>query len=145
MGTRIHLVFFFLFEICFNMNNKKSKYIEFQLIATIGFIVALLISYLLSLDKKLSLENKKRLFTNDLAQKLALFQTILVFIVALCFLYTNYNQYKLSLKESPDDTTDLFLQIETSIFAVLSSIIGLYIIFKNYKKKSLTISEIENI
>lgn len=126
-----------------NLNSKKIKFLNVQLVATVGFIIALFISYLLTCDKKLSLENKKRLFSESEAQNLALFQTILVFIIAACFLYTNYNQYKISKEVHDSDEQDLLLQIETSIFAVISAIIGLYIIFKNYRNKNLSISETE--
>ena len=122
---------------------QKIKFLDLQLIATIGFIIALIISFLLTYDKKLALENKKRLFSEQEAQNLALFQTILVFIIALCFLYINYKQYTLSKETHDDDEQDLFLQIETSIFAIISAVIGLYIIFKNYRNKNLSISETE--
>ncbi len=130
------------------INNKevitqKIKFLDLQLIATIGFIIALIISFLLTYDKKLSLENKKRLFSEEEAQNLALFQTILVFVIAACFLYINYKQYKLSKESHDGDEQDLLLQIETSIFAIISAIIGLYIIFKNYRNKNLSISETE--
>ena len=124
-------------------NEQKIKFLNIQLIATIGFIIALSISYFLTLDKKLSLENKERLFSEETAQNLALFQTILVFIIALCFLYINYKQYQISKKVHDSDEQDLLLQIETSIFAIISAIIGLYIIFKNYRNKNLAIAETE--
>ena len=126
-------------------NLKKDKLLSIHMLATIGFMLALIISYLLTLDKKLSLENKKRLFSNKEAQNLALFQSILIFVVASTFLYTNYNQYKISKETHDNDEQDLFLQIETSIFAIISAIIGLYIIFKNYLGQTLTISETENV
>lgn len=145
------MVFFFYAKIYFNMINnngynlKKDKLLSIHMLAIIGFMLALIISYLLTLDKKLSLENKKRLFSNKEAQNLALFQSILIFVVASTFLYTNYNQYKISKETHDNDEQDLFLQIETSIFAIISAIIGLYIIFKNYRGQTLTISETENV
>ena len=105
-------------------NEQKIKFLNIQLIATIGFIIALSISYFLTLDKKLSLENKERLFSEETAQNLALFQTI-------------------SKKVHDSDEQDLLLQIETSIFAIISAIIGLYIIFKNYRNKNLAVAETE--
>lgn len=125
------------------LNEQKIKFLSIQLIATIGFILALSISYFLTLDKKLSLEKKERLFSEETAQNLALFQTILVFVIALCFLYINYKQYQISKKAHDKDEQDLLLQIETSIFAIISAIIGLYIIFKNYRNRNLAISETE--
>ena len=127
-----------------SLTRKKIEFINLQMLAIIGFIIALLISYLLSYDKKMSLEKKKRLFSNKEAQNLAVFQTILVFIVTLCFLFINYNQYKIS-KEEKQDSSDFILQIETSIFAIISSIIGLYIIFKNYNKENISISEVDTL
>jgi len=125
------------------INKEKIKFLNLQQIATVGFIITLIISYFLSYDKKLSLENKNRLFTEKEAQNLALFQTILVFIIATCFLYVNYKQYKLAKEGDDADENDLLLQIETSIFAIISAIIGLYIVFKNYRNKNLSIAETE--
>ena len=124
-------------------NVQKIKFLNLQLIATAGFILALIISYTLSYDKKLSLQNKKRLFTNEEAQKLALFQTVLVFIIAVCFLYVNYKQYNISKQTHDSSEQDFLLQIETSIFAIISAIIGLYIVFKNYRNQNITIAESE--
>ena len=124
-------------------NVQKIKFLDLQLIATAGFILALIISYTLSYDKKLSLQNKKRLFTNEEAQKLALFQTVLVFIIAVCFLYVNYKQYNISKQTHDSSEQDFLLQIETSIFAIISAIIGLYIVFKNYRNQNITIAESE--
>lgn len=125
------------------INNQKIKYLDVQLLATFGFIIALFISLILSYDKKLSLQNKKRIFNSKNAQNIAVFQTILVFIIAISFLYSNYEQYKLSKKTNGSDQQDLLLQIETSIFAIISAVIGLYIVFKNRNSRNLQISETE--
>ncbi len=124
-------------------NKQKIKYIDVQLIATLGFIVALFISFTLAYDKKLSLENKNGIFNEKEAQNLALFQTTLVFIIAAIFLYVNYEQYKIAKETNDDEQKDLLLQIETSILAIISALIGLYIVFKNYRKKTLEIAETE--
>lgn len=125
------------------INFQKIKFLDIQMIATFGFIIALIISFFLSYDKKLSLENKPRLFSDEEAQNLALFQTILVFIIAIIFLYINYKQYNLAKEAHDSDEQDLLLQIETSIFAIISAIIGLYIVFKNYRNRNLAIAETE--
>ena len=124
-------------------NKQKIKYIDVQLIATLGFILALFISFALAYDKKLSLENKNGIFNEKEAQNLALFQTTLVFIIAAIFLYVNYEQYKIAKETNDDEQKDLLLQIETSILAIISALIGLYIVFKNYRKKTLEIAETE--
>lgn len=127
-----------------NINNQKIKYLNLQLLANFGFIIALIVSFLLTYDKKLSLEHKRKLFTNDLAQKLVILQSSLVFIISITYLYINYNQYKISktAQEKEEEETFLF-QIETSIFAIISAIIGLYIVYKSVNNQNLTINETE--
>lgn len=124
---------------------EKVKYINLQLIATIGFIIALVISFTLSLDKRESLLNNERLYSDKEAQEIALMQMILVFIVSCLFLYITYNQYNISNKYHEKDEADLLLQSKTAILSVIAALIGLYIVIKNYKQNSLQISEIESI
>lgn len=124
---------------------EKVKYINLQLIATIGFIIALVISFTLSLDKRESLLNNERLYSDKEAQEIALMQMILVFIVSCIFLYITYNQYNISNKYHENDEADLLLQSKTAILSVIAALIGLYIVIKNYNQNSLQISEIESI
>ena len=126
------------------ITQKKVKLLNIQLIAILGFMVSLIISFLLTCDKKLSLENKKDIFTDEESQNIVLFQSILLIVVTLTFLYINYNQYKI-LKETKDsDEKDLLLQVDSSILAIVSALIGFYIIIKNYKN-NLNIAEIETL
>ena len=126
-------------------NEQKIKLINLQLLAIIGFILALIISYFLSYDKKQSLENKPKMFSDKESQNLALFQIILVTIVSILFLYITYKQYTISKRFHDEDEEDLFIQTETSMLSVVIAIVGLYIVIKNYKNKNLSISEIEVI
>ena len=138
-----------IFKIEFNMNidinEEKIKYINLQLIATTGFIIALVVSFTLSVDKRESLRNGNRLYNDKEAQKISLMQTILVFIVALLFLYITYNQYKISHKYHETDENDLLLQSKTAILSIIAALIGLYIVIKNYNQNNLNIAEIESI
>lgn len=128
-----------------DINEEKIKYINLQLIATTGFIIALVISFTLSVDKRESLRNGNRLYNDKEAQKIALMQTILVFIVALLFLYITYNQYKISKKYNETDKNDLLLQSKTAILSIIAALIELYIVIKNYNQNNLNIAEIESI
>ncbi|MFR5756584.1 MAG: hypothetical protein ACLUD7_04025 [Lachnospiraceae bacterium] len=128
-----------------DINEEKIKYINLQLIATTGFIIALVVSFTLSVDKRESLRNGNRLYNDKEAQKISLMQTILVFIVALLFLYITYNQYKISHKYHETDESDLLLQSKTAILSIIAALIGLYIVIKNYNKNNLNIAEIESI
>lgn len=128
-----------------DINEEKIKYINLQLIATTGFIIALVVSFTLSVDKRESLKNGNRLYNDKEAQKISLMQTILVFIVALLFLYITYNQYKISHKYHETDESDLLLQSKTAILSIIAALIGLYIVIKNYNQNNLNIAEIESI
>ena len=128
------------------MNNNeyyKIKYIDIQLIATLGFILALILSYLLAYHKKLTITTNKGLFDDKTAQNLEIFQSILLLIVAITFLYINCKQYKLAKEMKTSETDELLLRTDTAVLAVISSIVSLYIIYKNYKNNNLSISEIE--
>ena len=127
------------------INEEKIKYINLQLIATTGFIIALVVSFTLSVDKRESLRNGNRLYNDKEAQKISLMQTILVFIVALLFLYITYNQYKISHKYHETDENDLLLQSKTAILSIIAALIGIYIVIKNYNQNNLNIAEIESI
>ena len=129
------------------MNNNeyyKVKYIDIQLIATLGFILALILSYLLAYHKKLTITTNKGLFDDKTAQNLEIFQSILLLIVAITFLYINYKQYKLAKEMKTSETDELLLRTDTAVLAVISSIVSLYIIHKNYKNNNLSIAEIES-
>ena len=128
-----------------DIKEEKIKYINLQLIATTGFIIALVVSFTLSVDKRESLRNGNRLYNDKEAQKIALMQTILVFIVALLFLYITYNQYKISKKYNETDKNDLLLQSKTAILSIIAALIELYIVIKNYNQNNLNIAEIESI
>ena len=126
------------------ITQKKVKLLNIQLFAILGFMVSLIISFLLTCDKKLSLENKKDIFTDEESQNIVLFQSILWIVVTLTFLYINYNQYKISKETKDSDEKDLLLQVDSSILAIVSALIGFYIIIKNYKN-NLNIAEIETL
>ncbi len=126
------------------ITQKKVKLLNIQLIAILGFMVSLIISFLLTCDKKLSLENKEDIFTDEESQNIVLFQSILLIVVTLTFLYINYNQYKISKETKDSDEKDLLLQVDSSILAIISALIGFYIIIKNYKN-NLNIAEIETL
>lgn len=128
-----------------DINEEKIKYINLQLIATTGFIISLVVSFTLSVDKRESLRNGNRLYNDKEAQKIALMQTILAFIVALLFLYITYNQYKISKKYNETDKNDLLLQSKTAILSIIAALIELYIVIKNYNQNNLNIAEIESI
>lgn len=121
-------------------NQEKLKYVDIQLAGTVIFIITVIISFILTYDQKLSLENKKRLFKNNTAQDIALFQTVLIVVVAIIYLYVNYNQYEISKKYHEKDQNDLLLQTGSSILSIITAVVGLYIVITS-KNDQLSIAE----
>lgn len=128
-----------------NYNKEKSRLIQIQLLATIGFIISLLLSYVLALDNKMKLDNNKGLFDNKTAQKIELFQSILIVIVSFTFFYVSFRQYKIAkISNDKSSSFNLFLKTDTALLSVISSLVGIYIVYKNYNN-NLSIAETLNI
>lgn len=132
------------------MNNKINKYDEkvisllnLSLLLTIGFIIALIISFILTYNETLSLQNKEKILSEKNSQNLSLFQSTLILIIAILFLYINYNQYLIS-KTQNKDSKDLLLQAQASFLALISAFICFYVIIKNYRNKNYTVAETED-
>lgn len=132
------------------MNNKINKYDEkvisllnLRLLLTIGFIIALIISFILTYNETLLLQNKEKILSEKNSQNLSLFQSTLILIIAILFLYINYNQYLIS-KTQNKDSKDLLLQAQASFLALISAFICFYVIIKNYRNKNYTVAETED-
>lgn len=110
----------------------KIKNVNLQLIAILGFVFSIILSFFLVYDEKLKLENKKRIFTDEEYKNLILFQTILNLVLSLVFLYIVYVQNNNSNQDNNSYSNDSNLQISSSILLVISAIIRLYLVLKNF-------------
>lgn len=110
----------------------KIKNVNLQLMAILGFVFSIILSFLLVYDEKLKLENKKRIFTDEEYKNLVLFQTILNLVLSLVFLYIVYVQNNNSNQDNNSYSNDSNLQISSSILLVISATIRLYLVLKNF-------------
>lgn len=110
----------------------KIKNVNLQLIAILGFVFSIILSFLLVYDEKLKLENKKRIFTDEEYKNLVLFQTILNLVLSFVFLYIVYVQNNNSNQDNNSYNNDFNLQISSSVLLVISAIIRLYLVLKNF-------------
>ena len=118
------------------MNKEEEiKAIDIQLFAIIFLVVSGIISFLITYNQKLDMENKKTIFNSKESLKITKFNRILALIIALVFLFVNIKLYNLS-KDEGEDLKSYTLQIIASILVVISGIIALYVV---------TLSETENI
>ena len=118
------------------MNKEEEiRAIDIQLFAIIFLIVSGIISFIITYNQKLDMENKKTIFNSKESLKITKFNRILALIIALVFLFVNIKLYNIS-KEEGEDLKSYTLQIIASILVVISGIIALYVV---------SLSETENL
>ena len=122
---------------------KEVKLLDIQLIATILYIVSLIISISLTINDKQITKKKKSIFTNNQAKNLAIFNRIFIVGLTLTFLYISYQNRDIAKKEKkkiwPFD-----LQMYASELSLLATIIVLYVVIETSGEQYSIISGIEN-
>lgn len=122
---------------------KELQVLDIQIIATILFIVSLIISAFLTYDEKIKIINNKGIFTNEQSRNIALFNRILVVILALTFVYGNYVTEKIA-EARGTQTKYLKWQLFSGELSLIASIIVLYIVYKNQNNKNFGVADTEN-
>lgn len=122
---------------------KEVKLLDIQLIATILYIVSLIISISLTINDKQITQKKKSIFTNNQAKNLSIFNRIFIVGLTLTFLYISYQNRDIAKKEKkkiwPFD-----LQMYASELSLLATIIVLYVVIETSGEQYSIISGIEN-
>lgn len=122
------------------VRKEEEKYVDIQIIAIILTIISTFISFLLSYNQKLELQNWKTLFSAKRTFKIAKFNRIFLLVLGIIFLYVNYNLYKISKKEG-ENLKPYELQILASILTVGAALITLYVVTLSNKEE---VADIEN-
>ena len=122
--------------------NKEIKNIDLQLLSSIIFICASLISLTITADEKLIQENKKNIYTKNEALNLSIINRIVILVSIFISLYVSYTNYKNSLKEREKYKTSLLLF--TNILTLISGIIILYISIINKNEDTLSAGDTQN-
>ncbi len=122
---------------------KEIEVLDIQIVATILFIISLIISIILTYDEKSKLINNNGLFTNEQARNISLFNRILVVILAIAFVYGNYVTEKIAEKRHRK-TKYLKLQLFSGELSLIGSIIVLYIVYKNQNNENFGVADTEN-
>lgn len=122
---------------------REVKLLDIQLIATILYIVSLIISISLTINDKQITQKKKSIFTNNQAKNLSIFNRIFIVGLTLTFLYISYQNRDIAKKEKkkiwPFD-----LQMYASELSLLATIIVLYVVIETSGEQYSIISGIEN-
>ncbi|MCI8778428.1 MAG: hypothetical protein HFI86_07175 [Bacilli bacterium] len=123
---------------------KEIEVLDIQIIATIFFIISLIISIILTYDEKLKLINGQGIFKNKQAQQIALFNRILVVILALAFVYGNYITEKIAEARNKNNVKYLKLQLFSGELSLIGALIVLYIVYKNQGNENFGVADTEN-
>lgn len=124
-------------------NTTDTHLIDLNLISSIIFILASLVSLTLTFDEKNRVQNKKTNFTKQQALDISFYNRIVILIAVLISLYVGYKNYK----NEQDNTIGKYkntLLLSTNVLTIISAIIILYVAYLNKQEQSITISDVEN-
>ena len=107
--------------------NEEINILDIQLIAIAITVFTAIVSFIITYNQKLELQDKKTLFTPKESLKITLFNRKLILILSFVFLFVNYSLLRIS-KEEGEDLKPYNLQILASILVIASGIIALYVV-----------------
>lgn len=126
-------------------NNTKEDLVlsNLSLISSIIFILASLVSLVITFDEKGNLTNGKKYLTNKQALNISFYNRIVILVAVLISLYVGYKSYE----SEEDNTTAKYkssLLLSTNVLSLIGSLIILYVAYLNREEQSLTVSDVEN-
>ena len=130
------------------MNNTSSNknnvsLVNLNIISSITFIIASLVSLSITVDEKNRLLNKKRYYTNKEALNISFYNRIVILIAVLISLYVGYTNYK----NEENDTVAKYkssILLTTNILTVIGALLILYVSYLNKQEQTLNTSDVEN-
>lgn len=128
-----------------NMNNSNDNgtfTINLNLISSIIFILASLVSLALTFDEKGNITGGKKYLTDKQALDISFYNRIVILIAVLISLYAGYKNYKSENNDTARYKSSLLLS--TSVLSLIGALIILYVAYLNKKEQSLTVSDVEN-
>lgn len=108
-----------------NTNNEEVKLLDLQIITTVIFIASLILSIYLTYNDKLKLLEEEAIFDDELSNKLAIFNRILVVILSLSYLYISNRNIDIA-NEKGQSVYPFKLQLVGSELSTLATIVVLY-------------------
>lgn len=111
------------------MNNKEKKLLEQQLLTTVIYVVTLFISISLTYNDILNLDNKK-IYSNELAEKIGISNRAIALILTLSYLYINYQNREIA-KEKKKDLRFANLQLTAGSLSTIAAVIVLYVVINS--------------
>lgn len=126
-----------------NSNDNSTFTINLNIISSIIFILASMVSLALTFDEKGNITGGKKYLTDKQSLDISFYNRIVILIAVLLSLYAGYKNYK-SEEENSTAKYKSSLLLTTSFLSLIGSLIILYVAYLNRKEQSLTISDVEN-
>ena len=124
-----------------NTNKKEEVFLlDLQLISSSIFIIASIVSLLITYNEKLTVTNRKKLFTNKEALNISFYNRIVILVVVVTSLYVGYKNEKNNTVAKYKSS----LLLSTNVLTLISAIVILFVSYLNKNEQSLTVSDIEN-
>ena len=127
-----------------NTNKKEEVFLlDLQLISSSIFIIASIVSLLITYNEKLTVTNRKKLFTKKEALNISFYNRIVILVVVVTSLYVGYKNY-INEKNNTVAKYKSSLLLSTNVLTLISAIVILFVSYLNKNEQSLTVSDIEN-
>lgn len=127
-----------------NTNNKEdTTLINLSLISSIVFILASLVSLVITFDERGNLIGGKKFLTNKQALNISFYNRIVILVAVLVSLYVGYKNYE-NEDNSASGKYKNGLLLSTNVLTLIGSLIILYVSYLNRKEQSITPSDVEN-
>lgn len=128
-----------------NQNTSDQLYIiNGQLIESILYLISVIVSIVVIIDQKKSLQNEERFLGNYNSKVITLINRLFLFLLAIWSIYLAYKSYEFA-KNTNQSTSSLKLQIFASFLAIIGAIIELYVVATDFQNTNFQIADIENI
>lgn len=126
-----------------NSNDNSTFTINLNIISSILFILASMVSLALTFDEKGNITGGKKYLTDKQSLNISFYNRIVILIAVLMSLYAGYKNYE-SEKENTTAKYKSSLLLTTSFLSLIGSLIILYVAYLNRAEQSLTVSDVEN-
>jgi hypothetical protein len=126
-----------------NKNNKEEKQLlNLSIFSTTVFILASLVSLMLSYDEKGDLFGGKTYFTKKQTLNISFYNRIVIIVAFSISLYVGYKNYNNETEDIPKFKSGLLLT--TNILSLTSAFIILYVAYLNKQEQSITVADVQN-
>lgn len=119
------------------MNDKENILLDIQIWATVGFVLASLISIVLTYNQKLDKTKQKGFLSKSQERDLIIFNRLFSLLLVSIFLYVNYESLIIAKAKNKKLSTEIE-QVIAGILTLIAALFAMDVSFKDLKKDNLS-------